>query len=425
MPHSATSTDATAGTAVVDPDRTTLVDLAGAVAALRDIGPDLHTAVLDAAHRIDALAEADAALRTELATLGIKVNALLDRPTPSAVDLRVELAAQAERIGELHELVDRLMAVALAPATPGPTDEAVRADVSLALDVLGGLVERIEALDARVAGVPTGLAGPVAAAVGDAVEARVERVAGEHLARLPAPAELSPLVDAAEALRANLARLGSDQARSGASVVRIGATVDRMQARLDDPRELMRAVRDAVRAEIADQIAAQFADLVATEVTAAVGGRTELALAGLLRLLDRRLEALASGPGPDAPSDAGIDVDGTDLLAGLSGQVSALGVAIEGVLAGQRELAGLLSGASTAANCSEGTEADRGEDALEGLEHRLAGRLDLLGDQLRVVAERVDAARAELDRRQPATGNDSLRRAAASVREALGGRRGS
>ena len=327
-------TDAASGLSAED--AATLTDLVAAATALRDVAPVMHEAVLEATRRIDALAAADEDRRQELAALGAKLNALLDRPDPAAVEIADHLARQDDRLAELHSLVDRLHTVAVTarPSTSPVEVDALRGDVSLGLEVLTGIAQRLDQLDERI----------------DAPLARP--------AEPPAP-DLGPLIVAVRELRSEL--------------------TERLEgARPPD------------------------VELPVDEVVAAVAERTEAGLAAVLRLIDARLDHLREG----RPGDGGDGGDGPLLEA------------VESLAASLTEIAGKQDELATAlVALREPSAGDR------SLRERLDGHLADLARQLEHIAGQLDATLTEVERRQPLVTSDSLKRAAASVREAVSSRR--
>ena len=264
---------------------------------------------------------------------------------------------------------------------------AQREDLALALDVLARMADALERSDARTE--------DRLAAVRDAAAVPVADLQALLTARADRnDAQLAQLAATVEALAATPPTSGGDaEADGGNGAVRLGAVADRITARVDELSEAVGALSwqlpEITQALASLQERVEGVD-VAGPVAAAsdeLGERlslhTDTALAGVLRLLDDRLNALRSS-----------------ISTATSGQ--------EG--GGQGSMgfeAGAVMGAAQA--------------AWNRLEQRLDTEFDDLGRQLQAMGSVIEQAlaTAEAAANRPVVTGDQLRRAASSVKDTV------
>lgn len=349
-----------------------------------------------------------------LADLGAKVDTVAGATAAVAstqTDLLARMAeAEAHRSEDALDVAQRLDALerqvlALSqaggptPGGPAPSMDALtegletltsaataqRDDVALALDVLARMAEALERSDARTE--------DRLAAVRDAAAVPVADLQALLVARADrTEAQLAELAATVEELRAGGPAGDGDGGGDGGS--RLGAVADLVTERVDELRESVQSLSWQLP-EITRELAALRDRVGADDVTDAVAAatddlgermrlHTDTALAGVLRLMDERLNALRStlAQATSSPSEGG-------------------GTASMGFEAGA------VMGAAQA--------------AWNRLEQRLDSEFDDLGRQLHALGTLVEQAlaTAEAAANRPVVTGDQLRKAASSVKDTV------
>lgn len=340
--------------------------------------------------KVDTVAGATAAVASTQNDLLARMAEAEARRAEDALDVAQRLDALERQVLSLSGPGAGGAEGTLGDAATGPLAELAAAaagqrdDIALALDVLARMAEALERSDARTE--------DRLAAVRDAAAVPVADLQALLTARADRnDAQLAQLAATVESLAAAAPASGAD-VEPGDGALRLSAAADRVGAKVDELSESMRSLSWQLP-EISEELAALRERVEGVDVTGPVtaaaedlGERlslhTDTALAGVLRLLDERLNALrstisAAAVGPDA------------------GQGS---MGFE---------AGAVMGAAQA--------------AWNRLEQRLDNEFDDLSRQLQAMGAVIEQAlaTAEAAANRPVVTGDQIRRAASSVKDTV------
>ena len=352
---------------------------------MRDDAPDLLTVL---GGKLDTVAGATAAVASTQVDLLARMAAAEARRSEDALDVAQRLDALERQVLALStnagdgvgtsppESSLEPVIAGLAELTAAAANQ--REDVALALDVLARMAESLERSDARTEDRLAAVRDAAAVPVAD-LQAMLMARADRTEAQL---AEMAVALDAAPAA-------GGD----GDNGSRLDAIAELVTARVDELGEAVRALSWQLP-EITQELAALREQIEGTDVAGAVATgsdelaerlrlHTDVALAGVLRLLDERLSALRRT----------ISETATVMPEGPTGSMG-----FE---------AGAVMGAAQA--------------AWNRLEQRLDTEFDDLGRQLQSMGTVIEQAlaTAEAAANRPVVTGDQLRKAASSVKDTV------
>jgi hypothetical protein len=448
-------------------------EVAGASTALRALGPDLESALVEAGRQLGAQATSLADVRREIAALGSQLNELLDRrPDWDAVlePIDARLSAQAEARTDDRELIERVAAQLgglreLAGQVPDPEAlaAAVRAEVAPLAEAvqaaaraadpttlpptaeLARLAEAVERMGNRITdglgSVRDAAMAPVAdlqAIVGgraDRTDARLDELA-EQVGSL---ATTGPGTDDADQTSPEpaTAELATRLDRLAAAVDEVGGAVGALSWQLPESGRVdeTAAAPSADADELAEVVAAQTRDAVVPSIEAAVRDAVAAAVESAVGQAATQGASPATPPPPPPPEPVALDLAPVhQRLDEVSGEIErAVADRTEAAMAGllrllDDRLAALrdeIQRGATSAQSGGGFEAGAvlgaSQAAWNRLESRLDSEFDDLGRQLHSLGVLVERALEAVEQRQPLVTGEGIRKAAASVRDTVVG----
>ncbi len=324
---------------------------------------------MDLERKVDVIAGAVADLQgmvadmaTELSRLGPRVNELLDRH-PAGLGAATQVTATVA--GDVATAALEPVHASLAALTASAASQ--REELLLALEVLTRVAEAVERLDDRTEDRLAAVRDAAMTPAAD-LQAMLAARSGRIDARLD---ELAAVIEGITA------RGGDDEpSRLVERVDELARAVESLSWQLPD---LVQEVA-ALRAEPPGTDLVGPLDSAADDLAVRLADHTDLALAGVLRLLDQRLdvlrEALTESAAPTPPNVGGFE-------------------------------AGAVMGAAQA--------------AWNRLEHRLDQEFDDLSRQLQTMGSLIEraTATAEAAANRPVVTGEQLRSAAAAVKESV------